>query len=95
MPRWNKNLTFEKDPSDVIDFPVDFTQFLQTDTILSRTVTVEDVTLDSSTLSGNVVTCWISGGTAGTTGVVTINIVTNNAVPRTIERSFKVDVLNL
>jgi len=81
-----------KDPSDVFDYDMDFTQLLQSDGIASITVTGENLTIDSSSFSGKVVTFFVSGGTDGNKGVVTVKIVTTNATPRTYERSFKVDV---
>lgn len=82
----------EKDPSDVVDYAMDFTQFLQSDTINTATVTSEDVTIDSSSVSGNVVTFFVSGGNDCTDGVITVKIVTSNATPRTFERSIKIKV---
>jgi len=81
-----------KDPSDVFDYDMDFTQLLQSDGIASITVNGENITIDSSSFSGKVVTFFVSGGTDGNIGVVTVKIVTTNATPRTYERSFKVDV---
>ena len=90
--RWYEGLTMQKDPSDVIDYTVDFKQLLQADTISTATVTATHVTIDSSSVTGNVVTIWVSGGSDCTTGVITVKIVTANATPRTFERSFKVKV---
>lgn len=92
--RWHKDLTFCKDPSDVIDFPVDFSPLLQSDTISTATIAGTNVTIDSSSVSGNVVTIWVSGGSNGATGEVKMTIVTSNATPRTFERTFKIKVEN-
>ena len=93
--KWTKDLTVEKDPADVVDYPMDFTQLLQSDTISTATVTADNVTIDSSAIVGNVVTAWVSGGTDCTIATVTVKIVTANATPRTFERSFKIKVRNL
>ncbi len=93
--RWYQGLSIDKDPSDVIDVEVDFTQLLQADAIDTATITVSGVTKDSQSVSGNVVTVWISGGTAGAKGTVTIKVTTTNATPRTFERSFNVNVVDL
>ena len=85
----------EKDPSDVVDYEMDWLQLLQSDTINTATVTATEVTIDSSSVSGKKVTLFVSGGTNGNTGVVTIKIVTNNATPRTFERSFRIKVEEL
>jgi len=81
-----------KDPSDVFDYDMDFTQLLQSDGIASQTVTGKNLTIDSSSFSGKIVTFFVSAGLDGNIGVVTVKIVTTNATPRTYERSFKVDV---
>ena len=94
--KWHKDLILEKDPADVVDYPVDFKQLLQSDVISTATVAAEGgVTVDSSAVSGNVVTIFISGGNDCTTSTVKITIVTTNATPRTFERSFKIRVKNL
>lgn len=93
--RWHKDLILIKDPSDVVDYPLSFKQLLQSDTISTATVTADNVTIDSSAVSGNVVTIWVSGGTAGQTATVKTTVVTANATPRTFERSFKIKVEDL
>ena len=90
--KWHKDLVLRKDPSDVVDYAVDFKQLLQADTISTATVTADNVTIDSSSVSGNVVTIWVSAGSAGATATVKMTIVTSNATPRTFERSFKIKV---
>jgi hypothetical protein len=90
--KWHKDLTLCKDPADVVDYPLDFRQLLQADTISTATVTGEGVTIDSSSVSGNTVTVWVSGGSAGQTATVKTTIVTANATPRTFERSFKIKI---
>lgn len=85
----------EKDPDDVFDFEIDFKQLLQSDTISTATVTGKNLTIDSSSVTGNKVTLFVTGGTAGNTGVVTTTIVTSNATPRTFERSFKIKIKEL
>lgn len=88
--KWFKGITKEKDPADVIDYPVDFGPLLQTDTISTATVVGTNVTINSSSTSGNIVTVWVSGGTHGCTGEVKITIVT--AGGRTFERTFNIKV---
>ncbi len=93
--RWTPTLIFNKDPSDVIDYTLDFSSLLQSDAIASITVTGTNVTIDSSSFSGNVVTMFVSGGTKCVTGLVEVKIVTTNATPRTFERSFRILVKDL
>lgn len=90
LGQWDRNLSFDKDPSDVLAFALDFTQFLQTDTISTKTVEGTNITVDSSTLSSNIVTIVVSAGTAGTQGIVKTTIVTSGG--RTFERSFRLDI---
>lgn len=90
--KWTRTLEVCKDPSDVIDYIVDWTQLLQSDTISTAAVVGTNITIDSSSISGNTVTIFVSGGTNGNTGTVKMTIVTNNATPRTFERSFRIRV---
>jgi len=90
--RWTPKLEFKKDPADVIDFPLNFTPLLQGDTINTATVEGENITIDSTTIVGNKVTVFVSGGSDGGVGKVTTTIVTNNSIPRTFKRAFKVVV---
>ena len=87
--------TQTKDPSDVIDYILDFSKLLQADAISTATVTGTNITIDSSAVSGNIVTIFVSGGTNCTLGTIKTTIVTTNSTPRTIERSFKVKVIDL
>lgn len=85
-----------KDPADVIDYELDFTGLLVADNIASITgIVADNVTIDSFSFSGNIVTVFISGGTAETTAIVTTTIVTTNSTPRTYERSFKIRIEDL
>ncbi len=88
-------VSVEKDPIDIVDFEMDFTSLLQSDAISTATVTAKQVTIDSSSSLGKVVTFFVSGGEDGNTGTVTVKIVTTNATPRTFERSFKIEVIDL
>ena len=85
-----------KDPADIVDYELDFNALLETDTIASITSVVADnVTVDSFSFSGNIVTIFVSGGDAETTAIVTTTIMTTNSTPRTYERSFKIRVQEL
>ncbi len=85
---------YEKDPSAVLDYQVNWATWLGTDTISTSTWTVPTgLTKDSDTNTTTTATAWLSGGTAGRTYTVTNRIVT--AGGRTDERSFQVKVTNL
>ena len=93
--RWTQSTTFVKDPGDTVDYIMDFTPLLQSDSIDSATVTGTNITIASSSVSANVVTIFVSGGSSSTTATVKVVIVTTNATPRTYERSFKIQIKDL
>lgn len=67
-----------KDPDAVLDYTLDFTDWLAlvTDTIVSHTVVVTGVVKNSSSNTTKLVTMWISGGAVGVTGSAVVRIVT-------------------
>ena len=84
---------FLKDPDAVLDFAVDWSDWLSDgETISSHTVTVQSgITKDSDSESAGVVTVWLSGGTAGSTYEVTVQTVTSAG--RTDDRTFTVMII--
>jgi hypothetical protein len=81
-----------KDPADVLDYTVDWSDWLDTDTITGTptwTVTT-GVTKASQSNTTTTTTAWLSGGTAGSDYTVACKIVTTGG--RTVERSFTVQV---
>lgn len=84
---------FLKDPDAVLDFAMDWTDWLDTgETISSYMVTVPTgITKDSDSESSGVVTVWLSGGTAGNDYNVSVEITTSDG--RTDERTFRVKVI--
>lgn len=87
---------FVKDPSDELDYKVDWSEWLAgsspVDTIATSTWTVDaGITKDSDSNTTTDATIWLSGGTAGRTYHVTNRIVT--AGGRTAERSIYIAVL--
>ena len=89
-------MTIDKDPSDVLDYPVDWTAWLATisDTITGTPVwTVgTGLTKDSQANTTTTATAVISGGTAGQKYPVANKITTVGG--RTVERTFWIKVLN-
>ena len=84
--------TIVKDPNAVLDYTLDWTEWLEPagDTIASVAVAVAGgVTLDHTTNNGTSVTIWISGGTVGTRGEARVRItpVGTGARPRTDDRT--------
>ena len=90
---WENHLFFEKDPSDVVSYDINFTREIDTDTISTLTVTGDDITIDSSSSSGQTVTVTVSGGNDNSTGTVKVNMITSGSL--TVERSFDVRIKNM
>jgi hypothetical protein len=83
-----------KDPSAVLDYVFDWTEWLATgETITDHTITPDTgITVDSSTESDGKVTVWLSGGTAGENYKVACLITTSAG--RTDERTIWIKVTN-
>lgn len=83
-----------KDPSAVLDFVFDWTEWLATgETITDHTITADTgITVDSSTESDGKVTVWLSGGTAGINYKVACLITTTAG--RTDERTLWIRVVD-
>lgn len=83
--------TIDKDPGAVLDYTIDFTDWLSgvKDTLLSVTHESSGVTVVSSEVSSDKrkVVVWVSGGAVDTAASVTVRIVTAAVRPRTDERS--------
>lgn len=82
----------DKDPNSVLDYSIDWSDWLGSDTIHSSTWTLpagiikDPVGQDSFT--NTVTTIWLSGGTAGTTYTILNRIVTHGG--RTADQTFKI-----
>lgn len=81
-----------KDPDAILDYTIDWSNWLSTDTIASSSFTVpaglsqpQAATHDNTTA-----TCWLSSGTAGEKYLITNRIVT--AAGRTQDRSFVLQI---
>jgi hypothetical protein len=85
-----------KDPSDVSDFAIDWAKHLDAgDSLQSATwsATPAGLTLGASSIAAGKASVWLSGGTAGTTYVVTCQAITTQG--RTFERSARLFVTDL
>ena len=82
-----------KDPSAVLDYVFDWTEWLATgETITDYTITADTgITVDSSTEDDGKVTVWLSGGTAGINYKVACLITTTEG--RTDERTIWIKVV--
>jgi hypothetical protein len=82
-----------KDPSAVLDYVFDWTEWLATgETITDHTITADTgITVDSWTEDDGKVTVWLSGGTAGINYKVACLITTSAG--RTDERTIWIKVV--
>ncbi len=83
---------FEKDADAVLDYTIDWQDYLVTDDTISESdwVVPAGLTEDSCSQTSTTTTIWLSGGTEGETYEVTNRIVTAGA--RTDDRTFVVVV---
>jgi len=82
-----------KDPDEVLDYELDWSTWLDGDTIAASTITVEaGLTKDSDSNTTARQTVWLSGGTAGSLYDVTFEIVTTGG--RTAQRTLVIRVRN-
>lgn len=84
--------TIVKDPNAVLDYTLDWTDWLAgiTDTIATATAALTGgLVLDDITHDDTTVTLWLSGGTVGSTGSARVRITTvgTGARPRTDDRT--------
>ena len=84
--------TFDpKDPDSVLDYSIDWSQWLASDTLVSSNWTVPSgITIDSNTNDTTSTTIWVSGGTVGVTYSLQNRIVT--ALGRTKDVTIDVPV---
>lgn len=84
--------SYEKDPSDVVDYVLSW-HHLGTDSISASTWESDGLTLGSSSISGLVTSCFVSGGTAGEVTNLTNTITTSGG--RTLQRTVYIAVREL
>lgn len=78
-----------KDPDAVLDYMVDWTNWLAGDTIATSTWSADTgITIDSNTNTTTVATVWLSGGVAGEQYQVTNHIIT--AMGREDDRTIRI-----
>lgn len=69
----------DKDPDAALDYTIDWTAWLAdvSDSISTKTVTGNGVTIDTSSNTSNTVTAMVSGGVVGQMPSITVHIVTS------------------
>lgn len=76
----------DKDPDETLDYTLDWSRWLSTDTIQASTWAVPDgLTEDASSHGDDTATVWLSGGTVGTAYTLVNTITTTGG--RVAERS--------
>ena len=84
---------FDKQPSEVLDYDIDATEWLtQGDNVIGAAITIDitGLVLDSSTINDDRIKIWLSAGVDGITYKVTTKISTEDG--RVKEVDFKVKV---
>lgn len=85
---------FVKDSSSVLDYQIDWTSWLNTDTIANSTWSADSgITIKSSDFTDTTTTVWLSGGTINSSYTVTNHIVTDSG--REEDRSLMIKIYNL
>lgn len=81
-----------KDPQEVLDYDIDWSERLVDDTIVASTWAVDDATLtiDNDVSSDTATKVWLSGGTLAAQYILTNTITT--AEGRTMEQSVKLRI---
>lgn len=85
--------TFEKQPADVKDYDIDYSQWLVSgDAIATATAVVDQAGLvvDSTFASTNKVKVWLSGGASGVKYKVTVTVSTDDG--RVLQHEFVIKV---
>lgn len=75
MPTWKNGVSETKDPNDIKKIQWDLNAWLNGLTLSSYSIIVSGASNDSDSQSSNIVTAFISGGTAGTQSKVTLRAV--------------------
>ena len=88
--------TFLKDPEAVLDYSIDWTDFLESaETIFSsQWFYPTGITLDSNGHTDKVATAWLSGGTVGQSYELVNRITTDNDPARVDERTIIISIVN-
>jgi len=77
-----------KDPDEIKDYVVDWTDRLAGDSIVTSTwIVPDDITMDSNSNTSTTTTIWLSGGVLGTTYEFVNRVVTSGA--RTYDQTCK------
>ena len=79
----------DKDPNAILDYSIDWSDWLDTDEISTSTWTVPaGITKTDESNTTTIATIWLSGGTAGTTYSLLNRITTTGG--RTADQTFKI-----
>lgn len=84
---------YVKQPAEVLDYPFDFTEYLQeaNDVAVSHTVVASDgINVVSSTLARGIVRAFVSGGESGRTYKVSATVTTQGGRVKQLDIQLKV-----
>jgi hypothetical protein len=82
-----------KDPDDILDYSIDWSNWLETDTILTSTwILPTGISKINDSHSSTITIIWLSGGTAGETYEILNRITT--AGGRTKDKTIRLKVFN-
>ena len=96
MARYAKGLQMpSKHPDAVRCINFNAVGWLKGDTIDKSTVTAENITVDSSSEAGGIITMSLSGGTNGNTGKITVSFTTDTTPAKTEVAVFWLPIDNL
>jgi len=88
----------DKDPDEVLDYPIDFSQWLVSPATLNVSagcgveVSGTGLIVDSVTVTTTHIIAWLSGGTLGSSYVLKYTAVDTNGTVRTGVRRFKMKI---
>lgn len=83
----------DKDPNEVLDYQIDWSARLGSDTISTSTWTVPSgITQTTSSSTSTTTTIWLSGGTTGTKYTLTNEITTTGG--RTMDESVRIRLVD-
>jgi hypothetical protein len=85
-------ITAQKTPGETLDYPLDYTEWLEGATISSSSwaVTPTGPTISSPQITGNITSCLLAGGTVDQTYTLTNTITSSNGKTRQVSRRIKI-----
>lgn len=88
--------SFQKDPEAILDYSIDWTEFLETgeNIVSSEWFYSSGIDIETHGHTTKVSTIWLSGGDVGKSYDLTNRITTNNTPARVDERTIVISIVN-